>query len=682
MMHAMNTALFTLAISALRAICLAGIAALAISGLRAKSTSARIFVWRAVLMLALAMPFLGQLAPPLSISIPAFAQLATLQPTIRQIIEESSPNDSVATRLETDGTQAQSAEAALASLPSVAPPTPTEQPRPTSSFQFRWTLTMWNVLTVAIYLIVASIFLARLILGCVLSRRLVCTSVIVTDPKLCPRLDSLKRRSTPRIGESALVSVPVTVGLFRPTVLLPSCWREWDDSKLNAVIAHEASHVVRHDALVQHISLLHRAIFWFSPLAWWLDRHLSELAEEASDEAALVKGANREDYARTVLGFFEDLQTAPGRVWWQGVSMAQRGQAEQRLEKIMSWRGPVTMNLKKSLVVAIAVVSIPAVYLVASVRPAGQGQLASLAPESQTADRVSTRRPAPPSVVEPNLGAPADGVSVSRPRPAGTVAPVMSVATVAPNSVVVPVAPVSSYALSAKSYSSGQENSYAYGYDDEDRFIIVSGKSDSFTMSGSAQDIHHVERLKKQIPGDFIWFQRDEKSYIIRDQATIDRAKAFWAPQEELGKKQAALGKQQEALGKQQEALGEKMEQVRVNVPPDLTAKLDALKARLQKLGPSATMEEIGDLQSEIGELQGQVGDIQGRAGEQQGKLGEEQGKLGEQQGKLGEEQGKLGEEQGRLAEEAAKKTKALFDEAVKNGKAQPEPDGSHGASL
>src|SRR5262249_39676291 len=157
---------------------------------------------------------------------------------------------------------------------------------------------------------------------------------------------------------------------------------------------------------------------------------------------------------------------------------------------------------------------------------------------------------------------------------------------------------------------------FSYGYDDEDRFVIVSGKSDSYTMSGSTQDVHHVERLKKQIPGDFIWFQRDEKSYIIRDQATIDRAKAFWAPQEELGKKQEELGKKQEALGKQQEALGNKIEQVRIDVPPNLTAKLDALKAKLQKLGPSATMEEMGDLQSEIGELQSQIGEIQSRAGE------------------------------------------------------------------
>jgi chaperonin cofactor prefoldin len=286
--------------------------------------------------------------------------------------------------------------------------------------------------------------------------------------------------------------------------------------------------------------------------------------------------------------------------------------------------------------------------------------------------------------------APARGVTAIGPASDGSVAPVLPTGSsngvyttgTVPPAAAAPALAASPVASSDSGQADGHRYSYAYGDDDEERFIIASGKTDSYTMSGSTQDIHHVERLKKQFPGDFIWFQRDEKSYIIRDQATIDRAKAFWAPQAELGKKQEALGKQQEALGKQQEALGKKMEEVRVTVPSDLTAKLDSLKARLQKLGPSATMEQMGDLQSEIGELQSQIGDIQGRAGEQQGKFGEEQGRLGEQQGKLGEEQGKLGEEQGRLAEEAAKKMKSLLDEAIKNGKAQPEADGSHGASL
>ena len=134
-------------------------------------------------------------------------------------------------------------------------------------------------------------------------------------------------------AESELISVPVTMGALRSTILLPASWREWDDAKLDAVVAHEVSHVARRDALTQRLSLLHRAIFWFSPLAWWLDRHLADLAEQASDEAALSCGTDRNDYARTLLGFFEALQAAPGRVWWQGVSMAKAGQAERKSRK-------------------------------------------------------------------------------------------------------------------------------------------------------------------------------------------------------------------------------------------------------------------------------------------------------------------------------------------------------------
>lgn len=673
MTQAMDNAIAALVISALRALFLAGIAGLGITVSGTKAPSVRLFVWRAVLLSALAMPFLGQVLPPLRIPTPTFFRSANVRPA-RQAIQASSSLPSTPSHPQANRTESHSSAALPASVVTL---TPAPQPRSTSGLHFAWPAIPWHSLPAAIYPLVTSIFLIRLILGFALTQRLIRVSRNIADPRLRQMLSThAKGSSWSQIRESDLISVPVTVGAFRPAILLPLCWREWDDSQLNAVIAHERSHVSRHDALVQFVSLLHRAIFWFSPLAWWLDRHLVALAEEASDEAALSGGADRNDYAKTLLGFFQALQTAPGRVWWQGVSMAQHGQAEQRLEKILAWRGSITM--KKSLVVAIAVFSIPAVYLVASVRPVSQGQTAASTPQSQAPATVPDMASAP--VGGPTGGPTGGPAGIGPAAPPMPAAPSNGIYTTGPAPVapVAPVAAVSSYA----SQSSEGGYSFTLHYDDEDRFIIVSGKSDSYTMSGSTQDIHHVEKLKKQIPGDFIWFQRDEKSYIIRDQATIARAKTFWAPQEELGKKQEELGKQQEALGKQQEELGKKMEQVRVNVPADMIATLDALKSKLQKLGPSATMDQIGDLQSEIGDLQSKIGEIQGQAGEKQGQLGEEQGKLGELQGKLGEQQGELGRRQGELAREATLKMKALLDEAMKNGKAQPEPDSSHGASL
>ena len=194
-----------------------------------------------------------------------------------------------------------------------------------------------------------------------------------------------------------MISVPLTIGALRSTILLPDDWREWDDAKLDAVLAHEVSHVARGDALTQRLSLLHRAIFWFSPLAWWLDRHLGNLAEQASDEAALACGADRKDYARTLLEFFETLHAAPSRVWWQGVAMAKAGQAEKRLERILSWKGTITMGIKKSIAGALLALAVPIVYLVASVHSASahSQSVAAIPAQQSTSAPPATSAPAP-----------------------------------------------------------------------------------------------------------------------------------------------------------------------------------------------------------------------------------------------------------------------------------------------
>jgi len=512
----------------------------------------------------------------------------------------------------------------------------------------------------------------------------------VVARRVSARASALDLSFVPHAAQSELIAVPVTMGAMRSTILLPAVWREWDDSKLDAVIAHEMSHVARRDALTQRLSLLHRAIFWFSPLAWWLDRQLADLAEQASDEAALACGADRKDYARILLSFFEALHAAPGRVRWQGVAMAKAGQAEQRVERILAWKGS-PMRLKKSIAAVVFTLALPVIYVTASAKPVSyalepqhlpmvQDQASQPAPaepseetsspESTTQSSSSKPTPAPSQLV---------GVAtVPAPAPVAPVPSIASAAVVAPvstKSAVASVAAVPAIWLAQRKRSVPSAGGYSnlHGIDDDDqRFVIVTGKTDSLTMSGSTEDARHAEKLRKQIPGDFIWFERDEKPYIIRDQATIDRARKLWAPQEELGKQQEELGKQQEALGKQQEELGSKMEQIHVKVP-DMTAELDKLRAELKQLNSNATMEQVGRIQSEIGDLQSKIGDLQSQAGDQQSKLGEQMGALGEKQGALGEKQGELGEKQAELARQATREMKIVLDEAITKGTAQPE---------
>lgn len=681
---AQSSMLLVLVAAAVRSVALAAVAGAALALCRVKATSARLFTWTAVLYGALALPFLFWALPSIQVPVPAWMHNTALHARTGsaspKIVAPGGGPDFGSKSPETIRMERSVYPAALPhSSPAESSQAPTRAREAEISL---------DMVATTIYVAIALMLLSRFLLGIALTRRLVKRSQELTDARLksivSARADWARSTARPFLRESSAISIPVTVGPIRSTILLPANWRDWEDEKLHAVIAHEMSHVSRHDPLSQCMALLHRAIFWFSPLAWWLNRHIAELAEQASDEAALCAGADRTHYARTLLQFFETLHAAPNRVWWQGVSMAHAGQAEKRFERILAERGAAKMGIKKSVAVIIVAFAIPVVFLTAAARPT-EWQQSSRQP-SNPPDHVSPAPAgthlAPPlpsgAPATPSLpAAPEEGVSNSGPEPAAPIAPAMPVGPVEPGPVGAPLAvgPV------GQNHRYNRGFSYSYGFDDDQRFVIVTGNSDSLTMSGSSEDARHVDNLRKQIPGDFIWFQRDEKSYIIRDQATIDRARKLWAPQEELGRKQEELGRQQETLGKQQEELGARMEEVKIDVP-DMTAELDRLKAKLQKLGPKATMEQIGELQSEIGELQSKIGELQSHAGDQQGKIGEEMGALGEQQGKLGEQQGKLGQQQGELAEKATHEMKQLLDEAIKNGTAKPEPDETGGASL
>jgi beta-lactamase regulating signal transducer with metallopeptidase domain len=728
---------------AIRSLALACIASGALALCRAKNVSLRLSVWRTILIVALAMPFLALVMPPLPVFVPMAQRFSVLQ---SPAITETSSEPLEAAPVEV-ATAAKPDSAVPAFNYTVAPSRNYSRPVTTPAAHARLRTPISRIAVAgSIYATVGIFFLVRLILGITFGRRLDRNSHVIGDPRTLARLHffacGARLRSTPRLAESELLSVPVTFGIRRPSILLPATWREWEPTELDAVLAHEISHVARRDALTERLSLLHRAIFWFSPLSWWLDRGLAELAEEASDDAALAAGVDRTRYAETVLGFFAALEAAPGRVWWQGVAMASAGQAEKRLDRILEWKGSVAMQLKKPVVVIAALLAIPVICVTAAFRPTIENIHStppqSVQPPAPAVPASPASAPEPSAVPEPptQAAAPAPVPSVN-PIPRVHVlvvptvrvdphvvippmAPIVSIddvstvdftvrpdVRVSPNVVVTPLASIAPHVSvrpviwlphlaviapqARQSAQSGHSNTLITGEDDDGQQFVISAGNSSVVVSGngfsmnSDGESNFVNSLRHNLSGDFIWFIRDGKAYVIRDAATIKRAMEFFAPaqelgrkQEELGKQQEALGEQQEALGKQQEALGEQMEKVRVKIP-DLTAQLQKLEAELKKMSDGGTQEDLGRIQEKIGEIQDRIGEVQSQAGEQQSQLGEKQGALGEQQGKLGEQQGKLGEQQGELGrqqEEASKKAsqqmKQLLDEAVAHGLAKP----------
>jgi hypothetical protein len=113
--------------------------------------------------------------------------------------------------------------------------------------------------------------------------------------------------------------------------------REWPAAQLDAVLAHESAHIRRHDPLVQWLALLNRAIFWFHPLAWWLEHRLSALAEEACDAAVLARGCDPHDYSGYLLELARTVVHSGARV--RSVGMAMPGSSlPYRIRQILTRR--------------------------------------------------------------------------------------------------------------------------------------------------------------------------------------------------------------------------------------------------------------------------------------------------------------------------------------------------------
>jgi hypothetical protein len=100
---------------------------------------------------------------------------------------------------------------------------------------------------------------------------------------------------------------------------VPIAWRTWEPEKVRAVVAHELAHVRRRDPLVIFFAAVNKAIFWFHPLAWWLERRLAELAEFAADEVAVKVTHDPHAYAEALIGIAS--AAGPVRLRWSAGSV-------------------------------------------------------------------------------------------------------------------------------------------------------------------------------------------------------------------------------------------------------------------------------------------------------------------------------------------------------------------------
>ena len=112
---------------------------------------------------------------------------------------------------------------------------------------------------------------------------------------------------------SSEISVPVTFGFRRPTVLLPVNWVNLDSASRTAVVCHELLHVRRNDWAFHLAEEIIRGLVWFHPAIWWLIGEIRVAREQVVDRLVVgLTGAPR-CYAEVLLAFagIDSAVTAP-----------------------------------------------------------------------------------------------------------------------------------------------------------------------------------------------------------------------------------------------------------------------------------------------------------------------------------------------------------------------------------
>jgi uncharacterized protein (TIGR03435 family) len=147
---------------------------------------------------------------------------------------------------------------------------------------------------------------------------------------------------------------PGIVGFLRPVLVLPALLLErLTHKQLEALLAHELSHVRRRDNLVAAVQMGIEAIFWFHPLVWWVGSRMLEERELACDEEVLGLGYEPADYARGILTVCQHYPEAP----LPCISGVAGADIKKRLKTILRGRLASRLSWYKKLALATASVA-------------------------------------------------------------------------------------------------------------------------------------------------------------------------------------------------------------------------------------------------------------------------------------------------------------------------------------
>lgn len=172
-----------------------------------------------------------------------------------------------------------------------------------------WLLNRWLAyILIAAYLVLLLFCAVRLLLAWRMTRRILNTAMEISEHshlgsifhKCALAIGNLKSQVKICVSES--VQVPVTIGVLRPVIILPSeLLAEQSEEILSSALGHELIHIRRRDYALNFVYELLFLPIAFHPGASLIRRRIRQTRELSCDELVAERILSPEAYARSLL---------------------------------------------------------------------------------------------------------------------------------------------------------------------------------------------------------------------------------------------------------------------------------------------------------------------------------------------------------------------------------------------
>lgn len=149
------------------------------------------------------------------------------------------------------------------------------------------------------------LLIVRLIGGFIYSRRLRSYQILKLDSQWVHKIDEfaskLQLRRKVEAFFSPLVSGPMTLGTIKPIILFPiAAFTGLSTKDVEAIIAHELAHVLRHDYFFNIIQSIVEILYFYHPVVWIISTQIRNERENSCDNIAVELTGDKVAYVRAL----------------------------------------------------------------------------------------------------------------------------------------------------------------------------------------------------------------------------------------------------------------------------------------------------------------------------------------------------------------------------------------------